>query len=198
MHPDQGAAAFGGSLSSDAACQGLWPCGREDFVRPAGRGAALARRGEASQRRGGFSVQEEQGHGDLGRGRHRRARQDHGEEVSGRGAKGRVRRGHLPGKTHHHCDRRAAARAAGARARQETGVDLFRGDGAGQDAEVVARRRLRRDRHRVRLVLPHHGRGSDRRRSTAADLAGGGCRNIQICPQGVREAGNRRYSPIPK
>ena len=48
--------------------------------------------------------------------------------------------------------------AAGTRARQETGLDLFRGDGAGQDAEVARGGRFRRYRHRVRLVLPHHGR----------------------------------------
>ena len=70
--------------------------------------------------------------------------------VEGGGAEGRARTRHLPGQAHHHRHRRAAARAAGARAGQEAGVDLFRGDGAGQDAEVAAGGRLRRDRHRVR------------------------------------------------
>jgi Transposase IS116/IS110/IS902 family len=41
----------------------------------------------------------------------------------------------------------AAARAAGARAGQEAGLDLFRGHGVGEDAEVAVGRRLRRDRH---------------------------------------------------
>ena len=72
-----------------------------------------------------------------------------------RGAEGRARAGQLSGQAHHHRDRRTAARAAGARAGQETGLDLFRGDGAGEDAEVAAGRRLRRDRHRVRFVLSH-------------------------------------------
>ena len=38
---------------------------------------------------------------------------------------GRGRRGELPGQTHHRRDRRAAARAAGPRARQEAGLDLL-------------------------------------------------------------------------
>ena len=71
---------------------------------------------------------------------------------------GRARRGRLSGQAHHHRHRRAAARIAGTGAGQETGLDLFRGDGAGEDAEVAAGRRLRRDRDRIRLVLPHHGR----------------------------------------
>ena len=61
----------------------------------------------------------------------------------------------LSGQAHHRRDRRAAARAARARAGQEAGVDLFRGDEPGQDAEVAAGDRLGRDRRRVRLVLPH-------------------------------------------
>ena len=71
------------------------------------------------------------------------------------GAEGHARAGRLSGQAHHRRDRRAAARAAGARARQEAGLDLFRGDEPRQDAEVAAGGRLRRDRHRVRLVLPH-------------------------------------------
>ena len=74
---------------------------------------------------------------------------------------GRAGRGRLPGQAHHHRDRRAAARAAGTGAGQETGLDLFRSDGAGENAEVAARRRFRRDRHRIRFVLPYHGLGSD-------------------------------------
>ncbi len=72
--------------------------------------------------------------------------------------KGTLGEGTYHAQAHHHRDRRAAAGAAGARARQETGLDLFRGDGAGKDAEVAAGGRLRRDRHGVRVVLPHHGR----------------------------------------
>ena len=47
-----------------------------------------------------------------------------------RGAQGRAGRRHLSGQAHHRRHRRAAARAARHRARQEAGVDLLRGDGA--------------------------------------------------------------------
>src|SRR3979490_755856 len=86
---------------------------------------------------------------------------------------------------------RAAARAAGAGTRQETDLDLFRSDGAGKDAEVAAGGRLRRDRHRVRLVLPHHGRGRDRGGGAAADPPRRGRRDFKVRPEGVREAGHQ-------
>jgi dihydrolipoamide dehydrogenase len=50
-------------------------------------------------------------------------------------------------KTHHRGDRRAPARAAGAGAGRETGVDLFRGHGAAGNAEIAAGRRVGRHRH---------------------------------------------------
>src|SRR2546429_235596 len=53
--------------------------------------------------------------------------------------------------------RRSAAGAAGTGARQETDLDLFRGDGAGENAEVAIGGGLRRDRHRIRVVLSYHG-----------------------------------------
>ena len=84
--------------------------------------------------------EEEQGAGDLGRGGDRCARQDHREGVEDRSAEGLARPGQLSGQAHHRGDRRAAARAARHRAGQETGVDLFRGDEPGQDAEVAAGR----------------------------------------------------------
>ena len=46
--------------------------------------------------------------------------------------KGALGARHLPGQAHHRRHRRAAARAARHRARQEAGVDLLRGDGAGR------------------------------------------------------------------
>ena len=108
-----------------------------------------------------------------------------------RGAEGRARAGRLSGQAHHRRDRRAAARAAGARAGQEAGLDLFRGDEPGQDAEVAAGGRLRRHRHRVRVVLPHHGRRGDRGRGAAADPAGRGRRDRRLRAQAVREAGHQ-------
>ena len=112
--------------------------------------------------------------------------------------KGALGRGRLSGKTHHPRDRRAAARAAGARARQEADLDLFRGDGAGQDAEVAAGGRLRRDRHRVRLVLPHHGLRRHRGRGAAADPAGRGRRDRRTRAQALREAGHQDPHHRPK
>ena len=50
-------------------------------LRSEGRGAALARRVEAPQRRRRLPDEEEQGHGDLGRGVDRCARQGHREEI---------------------------------------------------------------------------------------------------------------------
>ena len=158
LHPDQGAAALGRDLPLHAARQGL-RARRPRTCRLRCRRPSIKRsRGVAGrhERRRRLPDEEEQGLGDLGRGRDRRARQDHREGQSKtRGAEGRARAGRLSGQAHHRRDRRAAARAAGPRARQEAGLDLFRGDEAGQDAEVAAGGRLRRDRHRVRLVLPH-------------------------------------------
>ena len=48
---------------------------------PQGGGGALARRVEAAERRRRLPDEEEQGHGHLGRGHDRRARQGHGEEL---------------------------------------------------------------------------------------------------------------------
>ena len=105
--------------------------------------------------------------------------------------KGSLGAGQLSGQAHHRRDRRAAARAAGARARQEAGVDLFRGDEPGQDAEVAAGRRLGRHRRRVRLVLPHDGRRGDHRRGAAADPPRRGRRDRGLRAQAVREAGHQ-------
>ena len=93
LHPDQGAAALGGNLPLHAARQGLRAVGRQCRVRSGGRGQALARRLEAPQRRRRLPDEEEQGHGDLGRGVDRRARQDHGEEVAAEAPKGALGEG---------------------------------------------------------------------------------------------------------
>ena len=52
-----------------------------------------------------------------------------------------------------------------------------------RDAEVAAGRRLGRDRHRVRLLLPHHGRRGDGGRGAAADPAGRGRGDRGLRPQ---------------
>ncbi len=161
LHPDQGAPALGRDLPLPAARQGLWALGREGRVRPVGRRQALARRLEAAQRRRRLPDEEEQGERDLGRGRDRRARQSHGQGRQERSPQGHARARQLSGQAHHPRDRRAPARAARARAGPEAGVDLFRGDGARAHAEIAAGHRLRRDRHRVRLVLSHARRRGD-------------------------------------
>ena len=90
-----------------------------------------------------------------------------------------------------HRDRCAAARAARPRAGQEADLDLFRGHGAGPHAEIAAGHRLGRDRHRVRLVLPHFRRGGDGGRGAAANPAGRGRRDCRIRTKAVREAGHQ-------
>ena len=144
-------------------------------LRRRGGRQALARRRQAPERRRRLPDEEEQDRRDLGRGGDRRARQGHGRSRRRAEApKGALGAGRLSGQAHHHRDRRAAARAARPRARQEAGLDLFRGDGAADDAEVAAGDRLRRHRHRVRLVLPHARRRGDGGRGAAADPAGRG------------------------
>ena len=118
-----------------------------------GGGRAFARGVQAAQRRRRLPDEEEQGVDHLGRGGDRRARQGHGEGLEERSAEGRTRARQLSGQAHHHRHRRAAARAARPRAGQETGVDLFRGNGARPHSEIIAGDRLRRHRHRVRVVL---------------------------------------------
>ena len=189
--PTKALLTLGGNLPLHAARQGLWAEGRQCRLRPEGRGRALARRVEAAQRRRRLPDEEEQGVGHLGRGGDRRARQGDGEGVEERSAEGRARAGRLSGQAHHHRHRRAAARAARPRARQETGVDLFRGHGAAGHSEVAAGGRLRRHRHRIRLVLPHARRRCDGGRGAAADPAGRGPRDSDFRAQELREAGHQ-------
>ena len=171
---------------------------REDRLRCGGHRQALARRLGASQRRRRHAAEEEQGRRDLGRGEHHEARRGrgHGAEEAGHaaaepGAEGRAGAGHLPGQEHHRRDRRASARAARHRARRQADLDLFRGHGAAGHAEIAHRHGLRRHRHRVRLLLPHHGRGGDGGRGAAADPARRGCGDRGPCPQALREAGHQ-------
>ena len=164
---------------------------RQCRLRRGRRREALARSGQAPQRRRRLPDEEEQGRGDLGRGGDRRARQGHREGLQERSAQRRARPRRLSSQAHHHRHRRAAARAARPRARQETGVDLFRGHGAAVDPEVAAGDRLRRHRHRVRLVLPHARRRGHRGRGAAANPPGRGSRDPDICAQELREAGHQ-------
>ena len=153
----------------------------------------------------GFLHEEEQGRRDLGRGEARGARQGRrrgadqvGAGAAGAAPKGALGPGDVCGQAHHPGDRRAAARAARHRAGQEADLDLFRGDGARAHAEIAARHRLRRHRHRVRLLLPHHGRGGDRRRGAAADPARRGCRDRRRSPASASRSRASRSSPAPR
>ncbi len=130
----------------------------------------------------GFLDEEEQDHGDRGCCEDQQARR-------GRG-RGQGRR-EISGQAHHRRHRRAAAGAARHRAGQEADLDLFRGHGAGENAEVAARHRLGRDRHRVRELLPHARQRSDGRRSAAADPAGRGRGDRGLRAQAFREAGDQ-------
>ncbi len=77
------------------------------------------------------------------------------------------------------------------RAGQEADLDLFRSHGSGKNAEVAARDRLGRDRHRVRELLPDARQRSDGRRSAAADPAGRGRGDRRLRAQALREAGDQ-------
>jgi hypothetical protein len=81
-------------------------------------------------------------------------------------------RGHLHRQAHHRRHRRAAPRTAGHRARWQADLDLFRGHEAREDAEIALGHGLGRHRHRVRIVLPHHGRRRDRGRGDENRHAG--------------------------
>ena len=154
-------------------------------------GAAVVKRsrgvaGAALQRRR-LPPEEEQGRRHLGHGDADRAGQGRRRRPREQPAEGRARRRRLRGQAHHRRDRRAAARAARHRAGPEARLDLFRGDGSGRDPEVAARHRLRRDRHRVRLVLPDDGRRGDGGRDPAADPSRRGRGDRRACPQALRE-----------
>ena len=56
-----------------------------------------------------------------------------------------------------------ARQLPGPRVRRQAGLDLQRSDGAAGVSQVAAGDRLGRDRHRVRELLPHHGRRGDGR-----------------------------------
>ena len=110
---------------------------------------------EAAQRRRRLPDEEEQGRRDLGRGGDRRAWQGHGEGRQERGSQRRARPGAYQAKH--------IIIATGARPRVLPGLEpdkkliwtYFEAMVPDAHAEIAAGRRLGRDRHRVRLVLPH-------------------------------------------
>ncbi len=164
--------------------------GQRHFLRrQEGRGP-LARRRQAIVERRRLPDAQEQGDGVRRRGDARGQGQARGGE--GRQGGGRTRRA-----AHRAGDRGAGALAAGPRTRRQAGVDLQGGDGAGGDPEIAAGRRLGRDRHRIRQLLPRHGRRGDGRRGARPRAAGRGRGDLRLRPQELREAGDpdpyRRY-----
>ena len=199
LHPDQGAAALGGDFSLHAARQGLRACRR---ARSLTIRSAVVKRSRAVAKRlndgVGFLMKKNKVAVIWGEADDRRARQNHREGRQERSAEGRARARRVSGQAHHRRHRRAAARAARHRAGQETGLDLFRGHGAGPHAEVAAGHRLRRHRHRIRLVLSHARRRGDGRRGAAANPARR--RTPRSPPSRAKASRSRasRFSPAPR
>ena len=102
------------------------------------------------------------------------------------------RQGHRPlhRRAYHHRHRRAAARPPGHRAGRPKHLDVFRGHAAAGAAALAADRRVRRHRHRVRLVLSHARRRGDGGRAAAGNPARRGRGDRGAGAQGVREAGH--------
>ena len=154
LHPDQGAAALGRDLALDPARRRLRLHGQGRDLRPEEDRRALAQGGEAALERRRLPAEEEQGRGVR---RLRQAGGRAGRRTQGRRHEGRQAGRGSRGKARHPRHRRAGAHAAGAGARRQAGLDLQGSDGSGQPAEVAAGRRLGRDRHRIRELLPHAG-----------------------------------------
>ncbi len=73
--------------------------------------------------------------------------------------------GHSHRPAHHPRHRRPRPPAPRPRIRRQADLDLQGRHGPPRHAEIAAGHRLRRHRHRVRQLLPQHGRRGDRRRS---------------------------------
>ena len=151
-------------------------------LRPRRRGEALARGGQAALWRDRAPVQEEQGDHRDGRGaagrQGPRGRQGQGRRASAGGA--RDRGGH----------RRAGARPAGAGGGRQARLGLQARPGAAAHAFEAPGGRLGRDRDRVRELLQHARRRDDGGGGDGPHPAGGGRRDLGLCQEAVREAGD--------
>jgi dihydrolipoamide dehydrogenase len=150
-------------------------------------------RGVSGRLNGGVTMllEEEQGHRDLGRGEDHEAR----ARSSSRSLRSppcsrsipspRVRQGAGTYTAKH------IIVATGARPRVLPGLEpdgklvwtYFEAMVPAGDAEVAAGRRLRRHRHRIRIVLQFHGRGCDGGRDHGPDHAGGRHRDLEARPE---------------
>ena len=152
-----------------------------------------------AQRRRRHAAEEEQGRRDLGRGDDRRspARSsvDSADEAR-HAAAAPAPKGALGAGTY---QAKHIIVATGARPRVLPGIEpdgkliwtYFEAMVPPRDAEIAARHGLGRHRHRVRLLLPHHGRRGDGGRGAAADPARRGCGDRGPRPQALREAGHQ-------
>ena len=187
LHPDQGAAEVRRGLRAARPSGRLRPVGRRagprlrqgDRALAQGRQAALVRRrlpDEEAQDRGGRAEPP---------GWRRASRRPTVVVV----LEGR-RRAHADGQVGDPGHRRPGAdhprRRPGAGRRAD--LDLSRGHGPQDRAQVPAGGRLRRHRHRVRQLLPGPGLRGDGDRGPAAHPAGGGRGGLHGRAEGLREA----------
>ena len=152
LHPDQGAAAHGRDLPPAAPSSKSSASARRTSRFDIGKIVARSRQVASQLSRGVAHLMKKNKVTVLRRRRRKLAGKGKLAVAQGRQAGRRARR-----EAHHPRDRRAGAHAARARARRQADLDLQGSDGAGGDAEVAAGRRLGRDRHRVRQLLPHLG-----------------------------------------
>ena len=99
-------------------------------------------------------------------------------------------------------DRRAGAPASRPGVRRQARLDLQGSDGAAGVPQIAAGDRLRRDRHRVRELLSHHGRGGDGGRGGRPHPARRGRGGLGLRQARLREAGHedpdRRHGRRPE
>ena len=199
LHPDQGAAALGRDLPLHAARQGLRAVGRQCRLRSGRRGQALARRRRPDERRRRLPDEEEQGPGDLGRGRDRRARQDHREGLA-RPRRRRARSGPAAYQAKH------IIVATGARPRVLPGLEpdkkLVWTYFEAMDPDKMPKSLLVIGSGAIGIEFASfyrtHGRRGDGGRGAAADPAGRGRRDRRLRPQGSSRSRASRSSPAPR
>ena len=145
---------------------------------------ALAQGREPAQQRRQGPDEEEQDHGVRRHGQARRRRGKLAVAMNDKSNADAHRQERDPG------DRRAGAAASGPRVRRQAGLDLQGSDGAAGVPQVAAGDRLGRDRHRVRELLPHHGRRGDGGRGRRPHPAGRGRGGLGLRQARLREAGH--------
>ncbi len=207
LHPDQGAAAHGRDFSLHASCQGLRPhARRQGRLRCRRRGETLARDLRAAQRRRRLSDEEEQGRRDLGRGDDRKAREGHRRRLEkARRSRRKIRSRKASSATGVY-EAKHIIVATGARPRALPGIEpdgkliwtYFEAMKPEAFPEEPDRHGFGRDRDRIRLVLSHHGRRGDGRRSVAADSAGRGRRNRRLMRASASKSRESRSSTSTK